>query len=148
MRNGSNKTVRVRNPPLCLRCAQQALGETFGADREAQQGALRGRLKRLSTLGLPASGPGKGARRRYSWEQANQLLIALLMEDAGLDPVVVCAPSRRCGRRWRVRWRRRPAIRRLPAIRCSSRCNFRLCPDHLQGRSPVRGAVDRCHAAH
>ena len=68
---------------------EQALGETFGADREAQQGALRGRLKRLSTLGLPASGPGKGARRRYSWEQANQLLIALLMEDAGLDPVVV-----------------------------------------------------------
>lgn len=68
---------------------ERALGETLGADREAQQGALRGRLKRLSTLGLPPAGPGKGSRRRYSWEEANQLLTALLMEDAGLDPIVV-----------------------------------------------------------
>jgi hypothetical protein len=48
-----------------------------------------GGQKKLGTLGLPDSAPGKGARRLYSWEQANQLLLALLMEDAGLDPVVV-----------------------------------------------------------
>jgi hypothetical protein len=68
---------------------ERALGVTLGADSATQQGALRGRLKRLATLGLPPSGPGKGARRLYSWEEANQLLMALLMEDAGLDPVAV-----------------------------------------------------------
>jgi hypothetical protein len=68
---------------------EQALGVTLGADWTTQRGALRGRLKRLSTLGLPATSPGKGARRLYSWEEACQLLIALLMEDAGLEPVTI-----------------------------------------------------------
>jgi hypothetical protein len=68
---------------------EQALGAVFNADQDAQRGALRGRLKRLSTLGLLTGGPGKGSRRRYSWEEANQLLIALMMGDAGLDPVVI-----------------------------------------------------------
>jgi hypothetical protein len=66
-----------------------ALGAMLGADAATQQGALRGRLKRLSTLGVPGSGPGKGSRRLYSWEEVVQLAVALLMEDAGLDPVVV-----------------------------------------------------------
>jgi hypothetical protein len=68
---------------------ERGLGATLGAGEKAQKGALRGRLKRLSTLGLPSEGPGKGKRRLYSWEEANQLLIALLMEDAGLNPVSV-----------------------------------------------------------
>jgi hypothetical protein len=68
---------------------ERALGVTLGADSATQQGALRGRLKRLSTLGLPPSGPGKGQRRPYNWEEACQLLVALLMEDAGLDPVAI-----------------------------------------------------------
>jgi hypothetical protein len=71
---------------------ERALGAALYADTATQQGSLRGRLKRLSTLGLPASGPGKGSRRLYSLEEAHQLLVALLMEDAGLDPVVV-APA-------------------------------------------------------
>jgi hypothetical protein len=71
---------------------ERGLAVTLGADEAIQKGALRGRLKKLSTLGLPSSaGPGKGSRRLYSWEEANQLLLALLMEDAGLDPVVVAA---------------------------------------------------------
>jgi hypothetical protein len=65
---------------------EDALGAMMGADREQQQGALRGRLKKLSTLGLPPAGPGKGARRRYSLDQIYQLAIALLVEDAGVDP--------------------------------------------------------------
>jgi hypothetical protein len=68
---------------------EQALGVTLGADWTTRRGALRGRLKRLSTLGFPATSPGKGARRLYSWEEACQLLVALLMEDAGLDPVTI-----------------------------------------------------------
>lgn len=68
---------------------ERALGAALYADKEIQVGALRGRLKRLSTLGLPEGGPGKGERRLYSLEEAHQLLVALLMEDAGLDPVVV-----------------------------------------------------------
>ena len=68
---------------------ERSLGAVFGADTATQRGALRGRLKRLSTLGLPEVSPGKGTRRQYSFEQACQLLIALLMEDAGLDPIVV-----------------------------------------------------------
>ena len=71
---------------------EQALGAALYADAEIQRGALRGRLKRLLTLGLPENGPGKGSRRLYSLEEAHQLLVALLMEDAGLDPTVV-APA-------------------------------------------------------
>jgi hypothetical protein len=70
----------------------------LGADEATQKGALRGRLKRLSTLGLPASTPGKGSRRSYSWEETNQLLVALLMEDAGLDPSWSQPPSKPSGR--------------------------------------------------
>jgi hypothetical protein len=69
---------------------ERALGVALHAeDKATQQGALRGRLKRLATLGLPTTGPGKGSRRQYSLEEAHQLLVALMMEDAGLDPVVV-----------------------------------------------------------
>src|SRR5262249_3601955 len=71
---------------------EQALGAALYADAEIQRGALRGRLKRLLTLGLPENGPGKGSRRLYSLEEAHQLLVALLLEDAGLDPTVV-APA-------------------------------------------------------
>src|SRR5262245_55386556 len=70
---------------------ERGLALTLGADKATQKGPLRGRLKKLSVLGLPADGPGKGSRRLYSREEANQLLLALLMEDCGLDPVVVAA---------------------------------------------------------
>src|SRR5215831_21076350 len=70
---------------------ERGLAVTLGADEATQKGPPRGRLKKLSTLGLPPDGPGKGSRRLYSWEEANQRLMALLMEDAGLDPVVVAA---------------------------------------------------------
>ena len=69
---------------------ERAIGEVLGADPETQAGALRGRLKHLSGLGiLGQSGPGKGARRRYSRDEANKLLVAMLVEDCGLDPIVV-----------------------------------------------------------
>jgi hypothetical protein len=72
---------------------ERALGVAlYAKDKATQQGALRGRLKRLSTLGLPPASPGKGSRRSYSLEEVHQLLVALMMEDAGLDPTVV-APA-------------------------------------------------------
>lgn len=69
---------------------ERALGVMLNAG-ETGRGSLRGRLKRLSTLGVPGGGAGKGSRRKYTWEEAVLLAIALLLEDAGLDPVVVAA---------------------------------------------------------
>lgn len=68
---------------------ERALGATLGADETAQKGALRGRLKRLSTLGLPSGGPGKGSRRLYSEDEALQLLFAMLLADLGIDPTLI-----------------------------------------------------------
>jgi hypothetical protein len=69
---------------------ERALGIMLDAGK-AGLGSLRGRLKRLSTLGVPGGGLGKGSRRVYTWEEATLLAIALLLEDAGLDPVVVAS---------------------------------------------------------
>jgi hypothetical protein len=68
---------------------ERALGLTLGADETAQRGPLRGRLKHFAKLGLPAGGPGKGARRRYSKDEAYQLLLALLLADLGIDPTLI-----------------------------------------------------------
>lgn len=69
---------------------ERALGVMLDAG-EVGLGSLRGRLKRLSTLGVPGGGEGKGSRRQYTWEEATLLAVALLLEDAGLDPVVVAS---------------------------------------------------------
>ena len=79
---------------------ERALGTTLGADEKAQKGALRGRLKRIATLGLPPTSPGKGARRLYSRDEALQLLLALLMADAGIDPVLIVPAIKLYGRVW------------------------------------------------
>jgi hypothetical protein len=84
-----NRTVGFSTPVYRYGVLEPALGAALGVGATASQGAMRGRLKRFSTLDLPGGGPGKGARRLYSWEQALQLLIALLRADAGLDPVVI-----------------------------------------------------------
>jgi hypothetical protein len=68
---------------------ESALAAVFGLDAKTMAGPLRGRLKRLQTLGLPAEKPGKGARIEYSFEQAMQWLIALKMSDLGMDPAVI-----------------------------------------------------------
>ena len=65
-----------------------ALAAVFGAAAETQQGALRGRLKHFQRLGLPGIKAGKGARVTYTDQQAYQWLIALLLSEIGIDPVV------------------------------------------------------------
>jgi hypothetical protein len=69
---------------------ERALGAALDADEEVQRGALRSRIKRLARLGLPAPLPEEWeGSRAYSLEEVHQILIAILMEDAGLDPTVV-----------------------------------------------------------
>jgi hypothetical protein len=66
-----------------------ALAAVFGVDAKTQRGALRARLKHIQRLGLPGTAAGKGARISYSLEQASQWLIALLLSEIGIDPVVI-----------------------------------------------------------
>jgi hypothetical protein len=69
---------------------ERALAAMMGTtDTATREGQLRGRLKRLLVLGLPPGGRGKGSRYLYSWEEVCQLAIALLLEDANVDPVAV-----------------------------------------------------------
>ena len=60
---------------------ERSLGAVFGADTAIQRGALRGRLKRLSTLGLPRCPPAKA-------HGANQLRTGV--------PAVDCSPDGGC----------------------------------------------------
>jgi hypothetical protein len=67
--------------------AETALAAVFGVDAE-HRGPLKGRLKHLNGLGLPGSKVGRGVRITYSKEQVAQWLVALLIEEAGIDPTV------------------------------------------------------------
>lgn len=79
-----------RTPTYRYAAVERALAAMMGtSDLATQQGQLRGRLKRLLVLGLPPAGRGKGSRHLYSWEEVTQLAIALLLEDANVDPVAV-----------------------------------------------------------
>src|SRR5262245_24368449 len=66
---------------------ETALAAVFGSNDKTPTGALLCRLKDLQRLGM-GERAGKGARITYSREQAHQWLIALLMSEIGVDPVV------------------------------------------------------------
>jgi hypothetical protein len=68
---------------------ERALGTALGVGEPVQRGALRSRLKRLAQLGLPAGLKNQEGRRLYSQEELHQLLVALLLGNLGLDPIVV-----------------------------------------------------------
>ena len=53
--------------------------------------ALRARLKRFASMGLPDSAPGTGKQRRYSTEDVGLLLILLLLHSLGLSPAAAIA---------------------------------------------------------
>jgi hypothetical protein len=61
----------------------------------AELPALRARLKRFASMGLPGSAPGTGKHRRYSNEDAGLLLILLLLHGLGLSPAAVIATIKR-----------------------------------------------------
>jgi hypothetical protein len=75
-------------PRFSYGAIESALAAVFEADRQTQQGALRGRLKHLQRLGLPGIEAGKGARVQYSLVQASQWLLAMLMGEIGVDPAI------------------------------------------------------------
>lgn len=66
---------------------EAALAAVFGVDAN-RRGPLRARLKHLNALGLPGLKVGKGQRIAYSLEQIAQLMVALLIEETGVDPTV------------------------------------------------------------
>jgi hypothetical protein len=57
--------------------------------------ALRARLKRFASMGLPDSAPGTGKHRRYSSEDVGLLLIVLLLHSLGLSPAAAITTIKR-----------------------------------------------------
>jgi hypothetical protein len=82
---------------------ERALGGALGIAEEVQRGALRARLKRLAQLGLPAALEGQTGRRLYSQEEVHQMLVALMLGNLGLDPIVV---ARAVKKAWKQNLRR------------------------------------------
>ncbi len=80
---------KFETPRYTYGVVEGALAGVFGVDVKTQRGALRARLKHIQRLGLPGTAAGKGARISYSFEQASQWLIALLLSEIGIDPVVI-----------------------------------------------------------
>jgi hypothetical protein len=70
---------------------ETAVAFAVGAGPVHQRGSLRGRLKHFQKLGLPDLKTGKGRQIPYTYEHAAQWVIALLLAQTGLDPVVIVA---------------------------------------------------------
>jgi hypothetical protein len=67
---------------------ERALGGLFGAPARAQ-GSFRGRVRHFQRIGLVEVAPGKGRRIAYTRIQAGEWLVALLLAEFGIDPVVI-----------------------------------------------------------
>ena len=86
---GMNRTEphRFALPRYGYAQVETALAAVFDIDAESR-GPLKGRLKHLVRLGLPGLRARKGSRISYSGEHAAKMLVALLLEEAGIDPAV------------------------------------------------------------
>src|SRR5262245_12814320 len=84
------KAHKVEQPKRSLSFGQleKSFAHVFWID-ESQKGALRGKLKHLQKLGLPGGQHGKGRRIPYTRKLAFQLLVALLLAQLGIDPILV-----------------------------------------------------------
>jgi hypothetical protein len=81
---------------------ERALGTLFGAPATAQ-GSFRGRVRHFQRIGLVEDAPGKGRRIAYTRIQAGEWLVALLLAEFGIDPVVIVKSiqrERRQLRKW------------------------------------------------
>jgi hypothetical protein len=67
---------------------EAALAKVFHAGVTAQKGALRGRIQNLRRLGLPSGGPGRGKTISYTDARVCAWLIALELEEFGIDPAL------------------------------------------------------------
>ena len=66
---------------------EAALASVFAVNWPAERAKLRAHVKHLQRLGL-VGGAGKGARVRYTLGQASMWLLALLMSEIDVDPVI------------------------------------------------------------
>jgi hypothetical protein len=73
---------------------ERALSTFFGMPASAQ-GGFRGRVRHLQRLGLVEVTPGKGRRISYTRIQAGEWLLALLLAEFGIDPVVILKSIKR-----------------------------------------------------
>jgi hypothetical protein len=67
---------------------ERALGMFFGAPASAW-GSFRGRVRHFQRIGLVEVTPGKGRRIAYTSVQAAEWMVALLLAELGIDPVVI-----------------------------------------------------------
>jgi hypothetical protein len=65
-----------------------ALGALFRVPASAQ-GSFRGRIRHLQRIGLVDVAPGKGRRISYTYVQTNEWMLALLLAELGVDPIVI-----------------------------------------------------------
>lgn len=68
---------------------EKALAQVFGMPEPVQTGMLRGRIIHLRKLGFGPRGKGRGTRTEYDYDAACKWMIALKLQDVGLDPMVV-----------------------------------------------------------
>jgi hypothetical protein len=67
---------------------EHALGTLFGAPASAQ-GSFRGRVRHFQRIGLVEVTPGKGRRIPYTHVQAAEWVVALVLAELGVDPIVI-----------------------------------------------------------
>lgn len=65
---------------------ETALARVFDLNAADQKGRLRGRIQHLRRLGLPSGGPGSGKTIAYDFDAIVMWLIALELEEFGIDP--------------------------------------------------------------
>jgi hypothetical protein len=67
---------------------ESALGTLFRVPTSAQ-GSFRGRVRHLQRIGLVEVAPGKGHRITYTRLQTTEWMLALLLAELGVDPIVI-----------------------------------------------------------
>jgi hypothetical protein len=67
---------------------ESALGALFHVPTSAQ-GSFRARVRHLQRIGLIEDAPGKGRRITYTRFQTTEWMLALLLAELGVDPIVI-----------------------------------------------------------
>src|SRR5262245_19073973 len=74
---------------------ETALAYSLDIPAKQQRSVLRARLKHLQRLNLLGVKSGRGQRLAYSRAQVSQLLLALILAEAGLDPTLIVSAIKR-----------------------------------------------------
>jgi hypothetical protein len=77
-----------RNAGYSYAEVESALGALFGVPTSAQ-GSFRARVRHLQRIGLVDDAPGKGRRITYTRFQTTEWMLALMLAEFGVDPVVI-----------------------------------------------------------